>query len=103
MMEIVNGRMTRHGMQRASQRGLSEDELAFVLFFGRTIYRTGIKFVFLGQRDIPSRHRRTHGYLAGATALVSSDGTVLTVYKNADAIRTIKKKSKRPLPQRKTA
>ncbi|MFN3432067.1 MAG: hypothetical protein ACK46X_19220 [Candidatus Sericytochromatia bacterium] len=66
-----------------------------MLFFGRRIHRTGIRFVFLGQRDIPESHRRSHGYLAGATLLVSSDGTVLTVYKNQAALRTIKKKEKR--------
>ena len=88
-------RLTRHARSRASQRGLSDDEIAFVLYFGRSIYRTGIKFFFLGQRDIPERYRRSHGHLAGATLLMSQDGVVLTVYKNQDALRTIKKKRKR--------
>lgn len=91
----MHAHLSRHARFRASQRGLSDDEISFVLFFGRRLHRTGIRFVFLGQRDIPDTHRRTHGHLAGATVLVSHDGTVLTVYKNPDAIRVIKKKDKR--------
>lgn len=91
----MNVQMSRHARSRASQRGLTSDEIEFVHFFGRRIHRTGIRFVFLGQRDIPERFRRSHGYLAGATLLVSADGTVLTVYKNQTALRTIKKKEKR--------
>jgi hypothetical protein len=91
----MNVQFSRHARFRASQRGLTDDEIAFVLFFGRSIHRTGIRFVFLGQRDIPARFGRTHGHLAGLTVLVSHEGTVLTVYKNQAALRTIKKKDKR--------
>lgn len=83
-----------HARQRASQRGLTPNELDFVLDFGRRIMRTGIRFVFLGERDIPERFQRSHGYLAGATLLISNDGTVLTVYKNPNGLKVIKKKSK---------
>lgn len=86
---------SRHARSRAHQRGLSDDEIGFVLAFGRRLHRTGIRFVFLGQRDIPAAYRRSHGHLAGATVLVSHEGLVLTVYKNPDAIRVIKKKEKR--------
>ncbi|MDB5097441.1 MAG: hypothetical protein JWM80_1862 [Cyanobacteria bacterium RYN_339] len=90
-----------HARQRASQRGLAQDEIDFVFHFGRKIFRTGIRFIFLGERDIPERYQRSHGYLAGSTMLVSKDGTILTVYKNPEAIRVIKKKSKnkRKTPQ----
>lgn len=91
----MNVQMSRHALFRASQRGLNDDEISFVFHFGRRIHRTGIRFVFLGQRDIPEQYRRSHGYLSGATILVTSDGTVLTVYKNQTALRTIKKKDKR--------
>jgi len=95
-------RLSFHARQRASQRGLNLAEIDFVLTHGRGIYRTGIRFIFLGERDIPARYRRTHGYLTGVTLLMADDGTLLTVYKNPDAIRVIKKKSKNkrlaPLP-----
>ena len=87
--------ISRHARFRASQRGLTDDEISFVLYFGRRLHRTGIRFVFLAQRDIPARYQRSHGHLAGATVLVSGDGLVLTVYKNQAALRTIKKKDKR--------
>lgn len=86
--------ISRHARHRASQRGLTEDEIAFILFYGRRLHRTGILFLFLGHRDVPERYRRSHGYLAGATLLVANDGTVITAYKNQDALRTIKKKAK---------
>lgn len=86
--------ISRHARHRASQRGLTEDELSFVLYFGRRLHRTGIMFVFLGQRDIPERYRRSHGYLTGATLLMAQDGTVITAYKNPEALKVIKKKSK---------
>ncbi|HEY9721535.1 MAG TPA: hypothetical protein V6D47_05950 [Oscillatoriaceae cyanobacterium] len=89
------GKLSHHAIRRASQRGLSEDEIAFVFYFGRRLHRTGIQFVFLGARDIPRHFKRSHGHLAGATLLIAPDGTVLTVYKNQAAWRTIKKKTKR--------
>jgi hypothetical protein len=91
----MNVQFSRHARSRASQRGLTEDEINFVLQFGRLIHRTGIRFVFLAHRDVPSAYRRTHGHLAGCTVLVSSDATVLTMYKNQAALRVIKKKDKR--------
>lgn len=90
--------LSLHARQRASQRGLSTHEIDFVLLFGRRIYRTGIRFIFLGARDIPVRYRRSHGYLAGVTLLMADDGTLLTVYKNPEAIKVIKKKSKNKRP-----
>lgn len=89
------GKLSHHALRRASQRGLNADEIAFVFYFGRRLHRTGIQFVFLGARDIPRQFCRSHGHLAGATLLIASDGTVLTVYKNQAAWRTIKKKEKR--------
>lgn len=86
--------ISRHARHRASQRGLTEEEMTFVHFYGRRLHRTGIMFIFLGQRDIPARFRRSHGYLTGATLLIAQDGTVITAYKNPDALRVIKKKAK---------
>jgi hypothetical protein len=91
----MNVQFSRHARSRASQRGLTEDEISFVFHFGRHIHRTGIRFVFLAHRDVPSAYRRTHGHLAGCTVLVSHDGTVLTMYKNQAALSVIKKKDKR--------
>jgi hypothetical protein len=86
--------LSTHARQRASQRGLNPQELHFVLTFGRRLFRTGIRFIFLGERDIPASYQRSHGHLTGATLLVSGDGTVLTVYKNPNGLKIIKKKSK---------
>lgn len=42
-----------HAVQRMAQRNLSKDEVLTVIRFGRKIYRTGVIFYFLGNRDIP--------------------------------------------------
>lgn len=86
--------LSHHARIRASQRGLTPDEIGFVLTFGRKVRRTGVCFVFLGERDVPARHRLAKSHLVGTTVLMSVQGIVLTVYKNKDALKTIKRKKK---------
>ncbi len=82
-----------------NQRRINSDELRLVIQFGRTVYRTGMKFIFLGYRDLPARLARQYDYLIGTTVL--TDGQyVITVYRNKSAIAVIKRKSKRNLRKR---
>jgi hypothetical protein len=71
-------------------------ELAFVLKYGRIEYRTGVRFFFLGERQIPVEHLHNQWVqrLIGMVALVSSDKVIITVYKHKEALRMIRKKSK---------
>jgi len=86
-----------HFIDRAAQRNLSPTEIAFVLQHGRILYRTGIQFYFLGWRDIPKTLRQDPNIarLEGLTVLLGHDGTLVTAYKNRQAIRTIRRKAKR--------
>ena len=93
-------KLSTHAHKRVSQRGLTMQEVYFVLNFGRRIFRTGIRFVFLAARDIPRDLMRSHGHLVGATLLVGGDDTLLTVYKNPQALATIKKKRKNARAER---
>lgn len=87
---------TFHARTRMDQRGLSDDDIAFVRHYGSVIHRTGVKFYFLGKRDIPRAFARSHGHLEGITLVVSPDRHVLvTCYRNRGAIAEIKRKSKR--------
>jgi hypothetical protein len=82
-----------------NQRRISSGELSLVLQYGRWVYRAGMKFIFLGHRDLPARLARQYDYLIGTTVL--TDGhDVITVYKNRSAIAVIKRKSKRDLRKR---
>ena len=84
--------LTRHAAQRLAQRNILPEEIDFVLQHGRSAYRTGVRFVFLGKRDLPRGCERTHGHLVGTTVLqVPGHGWVITAYRNTRASRSIKR------------
>jgi len=94
--------ISRHASERASQRNLSHDDLAFVMQYGQEIHRAGALFIFLGHRHIPKQFRGNRNImrLAGTALVVSSDcQQVITAYRNRNAIRDIKRKSKRYIPK----
>ncbi|MFI5278239.1 MAG: hypothetical protein ACHQ1E_13290 [Ktedonobacterales bacterium] len=88
-------RQSRHASRRAAQRNLA-GAIEYILTWGRLIQRTGVRFYFLGRRDIPAQHRHLPqiARLAGSVALVSSDGEVITLYRNVGALRDIQRKLK---------
>jgi hypothetical protein len=91
--------VTEHGACRGDQRNLSEAGLIYVLLHGAKVRRTGAIFVVLRRRDIPAedRHIDQWAKLEGTVAIVSLDGTLITVYRNRDAFRDIRKKPKQNL------
>jgi hypothetical protein len=88
---------SKHAARRSGQRSFNDTEIAYVHAHGRLLRRTGIRFYFLGTRDVPPCDRKI-GWIArliGTTLLVSPDDTMLiTLYKNQHAIRDIKRKAK---------
>ena len=87
---------TLHAEIRMAQRGLSDDALRFVAAYGQITYRTGVKFIFLGRRDIPRQHRRSHGHLEGLTLVLNPrTHEVITCYRNREALSEIRRKAKR--------
>lgn len=89
-------RMSSHARRRAAQRNLAEDALRYVMTYGREIRRTGVTFIVLRQRDIPREDLRLPwvARLAGTVALASSEGEVITLYRNGLAVGAIKRKMK---------
>ena len=88
--------LTYHSATRMAQRGFHPEELDFVARHGQARYRTGVKFVFLGRRDIPESLRRSHGHLEGLTLVMCPrTDTVITCYRNREAIGDIRRKHKR--------
>jgi hypothetical protein len=85
-------RHTYHAIERQARRNLSDDDIAFVLTYGRRERIRGALHVYLGKRDIPadaasnSRIARLEG-----TTLVMGDtdsGPVfITVYRNRRGLR----------------
>ncbi|MEB3223338.1 MAG: DUF4258 domain-containing protein [Candidatus Sericytochromatia bacterium] len=83
---------THHARQRLSHRNISPSDVAFALRHGRVSYRTGIRFVFLGRRDLPRGCERSHEHLVGITVLQAVEsGCIITVYRNPLAVRAIKR------------
>src|SRR3954449_968537 len=46
--------LTRHSGLRAGQRNFSRADVDYVLCHGRLVRRTGIRFYFLGEKDVPA-------------------------------------------------
>lgn len=92
-MRVSKYRISRHAARRMAQRNLSVGDVALVLRFGRREYRTGVKFFFLGERDVPPGQERELERLVGTT-IVAADECILTVYRNEKALARIKRKLK---------
>lgn len=92
-MQVNKYRISRHAVRRMAQRNLSVGDVALVLRFGRKEHRTGVKFFFLGERDVPPGQERELERLVGTT-IIAADECILTVYRNERALAQIKRKLK---------
>ena len=92
-MRVSKYRISRHAAKRMAQRNLSLGDVALVLQLGRKEYRTGVKFFFLGERDLPPGQGHELKRLVGTT-VVAADECILTVYRNEKAWTRIKRKLK---------
>ena len=87
--------ISTHAAARMSQRNVGQDDVAFVIAFGRRLFRTGAEIYFLGRRDVPARYAREAEHLVGTVVIVARDSSVITVYRNARAHNALKRKHKR--------
>ncbi len=93
-------RSVDHATLRRAQRGVNDRELDYVLRHGSRIQRTGVTFCMLRRVDVPDQDRRNDHLmkLVGTVVLINEFGQHVTVYRNQDAWRTIKRKSRRRSP-----
>ena len=89
-------RQSDHARQRAAQRNLSARDMQYIMLWGHEVRRTGALFYCLRARDIPAQHRHLPeiARLVGAVVLASRAGEVITLYRNAHALRDIQRKLK---------
>ena len=94
--------LTNHAIQRASKRGISTEQIELCISFGEYINRTGIEFYFISKKCLKKLKKVTGVYmerLQGLTVMVGygSNGelSVISVYKNNNAFKTIKRKERR--------
>ena len=83
-----------HLLRRMAQRNADPEAIEITLAYGRRLHRSGAEFYFLGRRDLPDGLRRTHSRLIGTTIVVTG-GEIATVYRNARALASIKRKRER--------
>lgn len=88
--------LSNHAARRAARRNVKVEALEYVLTYGRCIQRTGVTFYFLGRDDLPpaDRHASWASRLEGTVVLMGNDGEIITVYRQRNALPTIRRKLK---------
>lgn len=85
-----------HARQRSAQSNLRASDMELVRRYGILEHRTGVRFYILRRREV-ERYRKVEPRLAklhDIVMIVSSDNTVVTVYRNKKALRDIRRKPK---------
>ena len=96
-LSLDDWQLSEHAEQRLRHRQFTACEVAFVLQYGHIEYRTGVRFFFLGAKQIPVEQRDNIWVqrLIGSVVLVNSlEPTIVTMYRHKDALRVIRKKRK---------
>jgi len=78
--------LTQHAQSRIQQRGLSPDEVDYIINHGKIFYRAGAVFYYLRDKDIPGQDRNEKGIsrLAGTAVVATQEKTVITVWRKRD-------------------
>ena len=95
--ELTNEQwLSMHARVRMHQRNFNRLEINYVLEHAERLQLRGRYFYFLGLKNIPTEDRRNSLVmrLEGTTIIVSAGGTVITIYKDPQGLRQIKKMSK---------
>lgn len=98
---VVHGDLTQeeltlsdHALTRMQQRGLSPDDIAYVLRHGQKRHAADAQIYFLRDKDLPQADGRHRDRLRGTAVVVSRLGPVIiTVWRNREqGLRHIKRK-----------
>lgn len=93
----VRVELSRHAEHRRAQSNLSSDDVELVRRYGVLEHRTGVRFYFVGSREVERYHHVEPRLrkLRNIVMIVSSDDCmVITVYRNCKALKDIRRKSK---------
>lgn len=87
---------SNHSYKRASQRGIRNPWLETVIHEGKVIFKQGYKFFFMTDKELRYHAPEMQDRLRNLVVVMAGDSnTIVTCYKNKDAIGNIKRKSKR--------
>ena len=92
--------LTNHARSRAAKRGINPDQIKLCIQYGEELYNGGVLFFFMSDKCL-KRIKKIYGaYLSNMHGLVvltnNNDKSlvVVTVYKNRNALRDLKRKNK---------
>ena len=87
---------TIHSIKRCQQRAVSNWALEQAIMRGEKIHKQGQTFHFLKRKFVINNyHPHQHNQLFNLVVLVAEDNTIITAYKNPEAVGLIKRKPKR--------
>ena len=93
--------MTEHAKKRAAQRGIDERQIKICVDFGDQFHRTGAMFFMITKKCLKKLKQSFGAYMPRLDGLVvlgypqnEEYFVVTTVYKNSNALKDIKRKSK---------
>lgn len=89
-------RHTQHSKIRSQQRCISQQMIEDTIHYGELIRKQGLRYYIMTERSAcfiqqPQQKER----LKNTVVILTPDNAILTVYKNARAIRNVKRKPKR--------
>lgn len=89
-------KMSHHAQKRKDRRWITDKAIAIALKHGIRIHRAGALFIFLRKKDLPKSISSSYASkLEGITILIDSKSKeIITVYKNKEGLRDIKRKLK---------
>jgi hypothetical protein len=85
-----------HSIKRCQQRAVSNWAIEQAILRGEKIYKQGFTFFCLKRKIVINNYEpQLHNQLCDLVVLISEDNTIITAYKDTDAIANIKRKPKR--------
>jgi hypothetical protein len=87
-------RFSYHAQKRAAQRGLSPDDVVYILHYGRCYHAADAIFYLLLGKDIPDGDHHKMSRLIGTAIVVDKEhSTIITIWRNRqNAVRNIRRK-----------
>jgi hypothetical protein len=85
-----------HSIKRCQQRAVSNWAIEQAILRGERIFKQGFTFFCLKRKIVINNYApQLHNQLFDLVVLLSEDNTIVTAYKDIDAIANIKRKPKR--------
>ena len=89
---------TNHSTKRASQLGINDNVISTIIKDGDTIHKQGLRFQYVQRDQLDYYKTDFRDRLENVVVVLAGDSdTVITCYKNRDAVKKIRRKPKRLL------